>query len=92
MPGRHHVARELQRLGHDVRLIPSQYVRPFVKTNRNDAAYEGICEAVVRPNMRFVSIKSIKQPDISVFSRPFRKPIIAVWSRKSPSFAPVSRH
>jgi transposase len=54
--------RELQRLGHDVRLIPPQYVRPFVKSNRNAAAdAEGICEAVVRPNMRFVSIKSIEQ-------------------------------
>ena len=61
-PGGHHWARELQRLGHDVRLIPPQYVRPFVKTNKNDAADAvGICEAVVRPNMRFVPIKSIEQ-------------------------------
>ena len=61
-PGGHHWARGLQRLGHDVRLIPPQYVRPFVKTNKNDAAdAEGICEAVVRPNMRFVPIKSIEQ-------------------------------
>ena len=43
-------------------LIPPQYVRPFVKTNKNDAAdAEGICEAVVRPNMRFVPIKSVEQ-------------------------------
>ena len=61
-PGGHHWARELRSLGHDVRLIPPQYVRPFVKTNKNDAAdAEGICEAVVRPNMRFVPIKSIEQ-------------------------------
>ena len=61
-PGGHHWARELQRLGHDVQLIPPQYVRSFVKTNKNDAAdAEGICEAVVRPNMRFVPIKSIEQ-------------------------------
>jgi transposase len=61
-PGGHHWARELQRLGHDVRLIPPQYVRPFVKTNKNDAVdAEGICEAVVRPNVRFVPIKSIEQ-------------------------------
>jgi transposase len=61
-PSGHHWARELQLLGHDVRLIPPQYVRPFVKTNKNDAAdAEGICEAVVRPNMRFVPIKSIEQ-------------------------------
>jgi transposase len=61
-PGGHHWARELHSLGHDVRLIPPQYVRPFVKTNKNDAAdAEGICEAVVRPSMRFVPIKSIEQ-------------------------------
>jgi transposase len=61
-PGGHHWARELRGLGHDVRLIPPQYVRPFVKTNKNDAAdAEGICEAVVRPNMRFVPIKSVAQ-------------------------------
>ena len=61
-PGGHHWARELGSLGHDVRLIPPQYVRPFVKTNKNDAAdAEGICEAVVRPSMRFVPIKSIEQ-------------------------------
>src|SRR3954468_10873107 len=61
-PGGHHWARELRSLGHDVPLIPPQYVRPFVKTNKNDAAdAEGICEAVVRPNMRFVPIKSVEQ-------------------------------
>ena len=61
-PGGHHWARELRSLGHEVRLIPPQYVRPFVKTNKNDAAdAEGICEAVVRPNMRFVPIKSVAQ-------------------------------
>ena len=60
--GGHHWARELRSLGHDVRLIPPQYVRPFVKTNKNDAAdAEGICEAIVRPNMRFVPIKSVAQ-------------------------------
>ena len=46
----HYWARELQALGHDVRLIPPQYVRPFVKTNKNDASdAEAICEALVRP-------------------------------------------
>jgi transposase len=45
----HYWARELQALGHEVRLIPPQYVRPFVKTNKNDAAdAEAICEAVTR--------------------------------------------
>ncbi len=50
----HYWARELHALGHEVRLIPPQYVRPFVKTNKNDAAdAEAICEAVTRPTMRF---------------------------------------
>lgn len=58
----HHWARELQALGHDVRLIPPQYVRPFVKTNKNDAAdAEAICEAVQRPTMRFAPVKSAEQ-------------------------------
>jgi transposase len=87
-PGGHHWARELRSLGHDVRLIPPQYVRPFVKTNKNDAAdAEGICEAVVRPNMRFVAIKSIERqaaimrisvtPAASHTRVPAGKPIIA---------------
>ena len=52
----HYWARESGALGHEVRLIPPQYVRPYVKTNKNDAAdAEAICEAVVRPTMRFAS-------------------------------------
>lgn len=58
----HHWARELRRFGHDVRLMPPQYVRPYVKTNKHDAAdAEAICEAVQRPNMRFVPIKEAAQ-------------------------------
>jgi transposase len=58
----HHWARELQRFGHHVRLMPPQYVRPYVKTNKHDAAdAEAICEAVQRPSMRFVPIKSADQ-------------------------------
>ena len=60
--GAHHWARELTRQGHDVRLIPPAYVKPFVKRQKNDAAdAEAICEAVQRPNMRFVAIKSEEQ-------------------------------
>ena len=53
----HHWARELQALGHTVRLMPPAYVKPYVKHQKNDAAdAEAICEAVQRPNMRFVPI------------------------------------
>lgn len=58
----HHWARKLQSLGHTVRLIAPQFVKPFVKSNKNDAAdAEAICEAVGRPSMRFVPVKSIDQ-------------------------------
>lgn len=60
--GAHHWARELTRLGHDVRLMPPQFVRPYVKSNKNDAAdAEACCEAVQRPGMRFVPIKTVEQ-------------------------------
>ena len=60
--GAHPWVRELTILGHEVRLIPPAYVKPFVKRLKNDAAdAEAICEAVQRPNMRFVAIKSEEQ-------------------------------
>jgi transposase len=60
--GAPHWAREIARLGHDVRLMPPQFVRPYVKTNKNDAAdAEACCEAVQRPGMRFVPVKSLEQ-------------------------------
>src|SRR5688572_399821 len=61
----HHWARALQRFGHTVRLMAPQFVKPYVKTNKNDVAdAEAICEAVSRPNMRFVPVKSIEQQSI----------------------------
>jgi len=55
----HHWSRELQTLGHTVRLMPPAYVKPYVKRNKNDAIdAEAICEAVTRPNMRFVATKT----------------------------------
>jgi transposase len=55
----HYWGRELSRIGHEVRLIPPVYVKPFVKRQKNDAAdAEAICEASQRPTMRFVQIKS----------------------------------
>ena len=60
--GAHHWARELTRLGHDARLMPPQYVKAYVKTNKHDAAdAEACCEAVQRPSMRFVPVKSEAQ-------------------------------
>ena len=57
--GAHFLGREISKLGHDVRLIPPAYVTPFVKRQKNDAANaEAICEAAVRPTMRFVPVKS----------------------------------
>ena len=61
----HHWARKLESFGHTVKLMPPQYVKPYVKTNKNDAAdAEAICEAVTRPNMHFVPIKSTEQQAI----------------------------
>ena len=58
----HHWSRELQALGHTVRLIPPAYVKPYVKRHKNDAVdAEAICEAVTRANMRFVAIKTPEQ-------------------------------
>jgi transposase len=60
--GAHHWARQLTELGHEVRLIPPAYVKPFVKRQKNDAIdAEAICEAAQRPNMRFVAVKSEQQ-------------------------------
>lgn len=57
----HHWARELRALGHDVRLMPPAYVKPYVKRQKNDAAdAAAICEAVTRPSMRFVALRSIE--------------------------------
>lgn len=68
--GAHHWARAFGRLGHEVRLIHPKFVRPFVKTNKNDwndAA--AICEAAQRPTMRFVAAKSLEQQDLLVVHR-----------------------
>lgn len=66
----HYWARELKALGHEVRLMPPQYVKPYVKTNKNDEAdAEAISEAVTRPNMRFVSVKSVEQQTLLLIHR-----------------------
>ncbi|SFN28507.1 IS110 family transposase [Nitrosomonas communis] len=66
----HYWGRRLAEMGHTVRLMPPQYVKPYVKTNKNDARdAEAICEAVTRPNMRFVPIKSEQQQAVLVLHR-----------------------
>lgn len=66
----HYWAREIQKFGHEVKLMPPQYVKPYVKTNKNDANdAEAICEAVTRPNMRFVGIKTIEQQALLLIHR-----------------------
>lgn len=66
----HHWARELARFGHEVRLMPPAYVKPYVKRNKSDTAdAEAICEAVRRPTMRFVAVKSIKQQAVLMLHR-----------------------
>ena len=68
--GAHWWAREIEALGHQVRLMPAHYVRPYVKRNKNDAAdAEAICEAVTRPTMRFVPIKSAEQQAVLLLHR-----------------------
>ena len=63
--GAHHIGRQLEALGHDVRLIPAQYVKPFLKGHKNDYRdAEAIAEAVQRPTMQFVRIKTPEQMDL----------------------------
>jgi len=66
----HHWAREIEKLGHEVRMMPPRYVKPYVKRNKNDAAdAEAICEAVQRPTMRFVPIKTPQQQSVLMLHR-----------------------
>ena len=66
----HHWARQLIELGHEVKLMPPHYVKPYVKRNKNDAAdAAAICEAVTRPTMRFVSVKGTEQQGVLMLHR-----------------------
>ena len=68
--GAHYIARQLAALGHDVRLIPAQYVKPFLKGHKNDYRdAEAIAEAVQRPTMHFVAIKTPEQMDLLALHR-----------------------
>src|SRR3984893_1758588 len=66
----HHWARKLSSHGHTVKLIAPQFVKPYVKTNKNDARdAEAICEAVSRPSMRFVPVKTVEQQELLMLHR-----------------------
>ncbi len=66
----HYWAREIAKLGHEVRMMPARYVKAYVKRNKNDAAdAEAICEAVTRPTMRFVPIKTPEQQSVLMLHR-----------------------
>jgi transposase len=66
----HYWSRELQALGHTVRLMPPAYVKPYVKRQKNDSTdAEAICEAVTRPNMRFVPTKTVEQQSCLMLHR-----------------------
>ncbi|WP_250495483.1 IS110 family transposase [Caballeronia sp. GAWG1-1] len=68
--GAHYWARRLQTLGYTVKLIAPQFVKPYVKSNKNDANdAEAICEAMSRPGMRFVSVKTVEQQDVQAAHR-----------------------
>jgi transposase len=68
--GAHYWGREFEKLGHKVKLMSPKFVKPYVKTNKNDKGdAEAICEAVGRPTMRFVPIKTVEQEDIQALHR-----------------------
>jgi transposase len=68
--GAHHWARVFQKLGHEVRIMPPAYVKPYVKRNKNDGRdAEGVCEAMGRPTMRFVPVKSLDNQAVQVMHR-----------------------
>ena len=72
--GAHHWGRRLQARGFTVRLIAPQFVKPYVKINKNDANdAEAICEAISRSHRRFVSVKTVEQQDIQVVQRQPRR-------------------
>ena len=81
--GAHHLSRKLQALGHDARLMPTNYVRPYSKGDKNDYRdAEAIAEAVQRPTMKFVATKTADQLDLQALHR--------VWCSRRNSFGHVA--
>jgi hypothetical protein len=83
--GAHHLSRKLQAFGHDARLMPAKYVRPYSKGQKNDFRdAEAIAEAVQRPKMKFVATKTAEQLDLPSMHR-----VPAHWHHQSDSRLPV---
>lgn len=81
--GAHHWARELQARGFVVKLMAPQFVKPYVKSNKNDANdAEAICEAMSRPNMRFVPVKTVEQQDLQAQHR-IRSEVVCARTAKA---------
>ena len=79
--GAHDWARRLSGYGHEVKLIAPQFVKPYVKSNKNDRVdAEAICEAVQRPGMRFVAAKTMEQQDVQCLHR-IRSQWVLIWVR-----------
>ncbi|SFH55082.1 hypothetical protein SAMN04488020_1247 [Palleronia marisminoris] len=88
--GAHFCGREIGRLGHDVRLIPPADVKPFVKRQNSDAAdAEAICEAALRPTMRFVPVKSEETQDAAMVFR-VHELLIRRWTQAIRTWLPQS--
>jgi hypothetical protein len=88
--GAHHWARQLEARGFRVKLIAPQFVKPYVKSNKNDANdAEAICEAMSRPSMRFVAIKTVEQQDIQATDArmPLRNPGRYNWRFGKPGLS-----
>jgi transposase len=86
----HYWARVLSGAGHTVKLMAPQFVKPYVKSNKNDANdAEAICEAVTRPNMRFVPQKSIEQQDLQCLHR-VRSRLVLLCYKANTSFVDFS--
>jgi transposase len=80
-PGSQWLARKLKEYGHDVRIIPAQFVKPYIKSNKNDVIdAEAIAEAVTRPTMRFVGIRNTDQIDIQALHR-IRSQLVSTRTR-----------
>src|SRR5215470_11363534 len=80
--GAHHWGRVVEKLGHEVRMMPAAYVKPYVKRNKNDGRdAEGICEAMTRPTMRFVAVKSLDSQAVAVLHRTRRLLVVSALCR-----------